>query len=93
MLPVNPAEEVVADDVNQPGLQTVFGLHYHINAVRSQGGKPASEGLQVRIQSPSITKLSSGCPFTLLLGHQGSECLMCITGTLNGDQVTESKCY
>lgn len=38
MLPVNPAEEVVADDVNQTALQLVFGLHHHIDAVGSQGG-------------------------------------------------------
>lgn len=46
LLFVHPAQEVVADDVDQTRVQVVFGLYHHVDAVRTQGGKPASEGLQ-----------------------------------------------
>lgn len=49
LLLVRPAQEVVADDVDQTGLQVVFGLYHHVDAVRTQGGKPASEGLSAYI--------------------------------------------
>lgn len=49
LLLVHPAQEVVADDVDQTRAQIVFGLHHHVDAVRPQGGEPASEGLRAWI--------------------------------------------
>lgn len=60
LLLVHPAQEVVADDVDQTRAQIVFGLHHHVDAVRTQGGEPASEGLQAEIlmsEMQSETKL------------------------------------
>lgn len=48
---VHPAQQVVADDVDQTRSQIVFGLHHHVDAVRTQGGEPAPEGLRVQIIS------------------------------------------
>lgn len=45
LLLVNPAQEVVAADVDQARMQVVFCLHHHVDAVMTQGGNPASEGL------------------------------------------------
>lgn len=53
LLLVHPAQQVVADDVDRAGLQAVFGLHRHVDAVRTQRGEPASEGLRARVQTPS----------------------------------------
>jgi len=46
---VHPAQQVVAGDVDQTRPQIVFGLHHHVDAVRTQRGEPASEGLQAKI--------------------------------------------
>lgn len=48
LLLVHPTQQVVADDVDQTWPQIVFGLHHHVDAVRTQGGKPASEGLEAQ---------------------------------------------
>lgn len=49
LLLVHPAQKVVADDVDQTRMKAVFGLYHHIDAVMTQGGKPASEGLQAEV--------------------------------------------
>lgn len=36
LLLVHPTQEVIAGDVDQAGAQIVFGLHHHIDAVRTQ---------------------------------------------------------
>lgn len=46
MLLVHPAQQVVADNVDQAGPHAVFGLYRHVDAVWTQGGEPASEGLK-----------------------------------------------
>lgn len=55
LLPVHPAQQVVADDVDRAGLQAVFGLHHHVDAVRTQRREPASEGLRARGNTIKIT--------------------------------------
>lgn len=55
LLLVHAAQEVVADDVDQAWLQTVFGLHHHVDAVSAEGGQPASEGLQAHANTHSNT--------------------------------------
>lgn len=51
LLLVHPAQQVVADDVDRAGLQAVFGLHHHVDAVRTQRWEPASEGLRARVNT------------------------------------------
>lgn len=59
LLLVHPAQEVVADNVDQTRLQVVFGLHHHVDAVRTQGGEPASEGLQAYKDTCRVQQKSS----------------------------------
>lgn len=54
LLFVHPTQEVVADDVDQTRAQIVFGLHHHVDAVRTQGGQPASEGLST--ETPTLVR-------------------------------------
>lgn len=56
LLLLHPTEQVIADDVDQTRAQIVFGLHNHIDAVWTEGGEPASEGLQAQRLTP-ITAL------------------------------------
>lgn len=51
LLFVHPAQKVIADDIDRTGLQAVFGLHHHVDAVRSQGWEPASESLQACVNT------------------------------------------
>lgn len=46
MLFLYPAQKVIADNVDQTRAEVVFGFHHHVNAIRAQGGQPASKGLQ-----------------------------------------------
>lgn len=39
------AEQVVADDVDQPGTELVLPSHYHVNAVRRDRRQPAPDRL------------------------------------------------
>lgn len=64
LLFVHPAQEVVADDIDPTGLQAVFGLHHHVDAVRSQGWEPASEGLQACVNTCRVKVNSSQKQFS-----------------------------
>lgn len=55
LLFVHPAQQVVADDVDRARLQAVFGLHHHVDAVRTQRGEPASEGLRAHVNAFNTT--------------------------------------
>lgn len=51
LLLVHPAQQVVADDVDRAGLQAVFGLHHHVDAVRTQRWEPAPKGLRAQVNT------------------------------------------
>lgn len=64
LLFVHPAQEVVADDIDRTRLQAVFGLHHHVDAVRSQGWEPASESLQAYVNTCRVKLNSSQKQFS-----------------------------
>lgn len=55
LLFLHPAQQVVADDIDRAGLQAVFGLHHHVDAVGTQRWEPASEGLRAQANTIKIT--------------------------------------
>lgn len=55
LLFLHSAQQVVADDIDRAGLQAVFGLHHHVDAVGTQRWEPASEGLRAQANTIKIT--------------------------------------